>query len=93
MTGSLARFDGYATAAEFDNLPEGIQHVLIDAKWNITTKSKQLRDIRRIRDAFLQNPAYLLQVEVPSDEARRRARRIFESMQFPERQLRVTVPE
>ncbi|MGA7613552.1 MAG: RHS repeat-associated core domain-containing protein [Thermoanaerobaculia bacterium] len=59
----LVRFDGL----------EG--NTLIDRKLSVTTKSKQLKDLRRVGIALRQNPGYRLRIEVPTEGAARQARR------------------
>ncbi|MFO1064055.1 MAG: polymorphic toxin-type HINT domain-containing protein [Pirellulales bacterium] len=48
-------------------------NVMIDRKLNVTTKSKQLRDLQRISQALIQNPNYAVVIEVPDAKVYRAA--------------------
>ena len=63
---NVVRFDGR------------IGNELIDRKLNVTTISKQLRDLRRMSEAVSQNPSVTAVIEVQSDSVRRAAIRALE---------------
>lgn len=49
-TNNFVKFDGWQING---NVLE-----LIDRKWNVTTKSKQIKDLRRMSEALYQNPFF-----------------------------------
>ena len=46
---------------------------MIDRKLNITTKSKQINDLKRMSEALRQNPEYSAVLEVPNAAVRKAA--------------------
>ena len=54
----------------FDGLDSDDSHILIDRKFSLTTKSKQIADIRRWGIALSQNKDYKVRIEVPDERAR-----------------------
>ena len=46
---------------------------LIDRKLNVTTKSKQINDLKRMSEALRQNPEYTAVLEVPNAAVRKAA--------------------
>ena len=48
---------------------------IIDRKLNVTTKSKQMRDLRRMAEALKQNPEFSGVIQVPNQAAARSAHR------------------
>ncbi len=77
---NLVRFDGL----------EG--NTLIDRKFSITSKSKQLEDLRRMSRALSQNPEYLGRIEVPTQAIANRAKKILENLGIQNIDVKVVVP-
>jgi hypothetical protein len=67
---SFVKFDGIES--------DGV--TLIDRKLNITSKSKQLRDLGRVSDVIAQNPGYSLFLEVPKQSVANRAIKILDKL-------------
>jgi hypothetical protein len=62
---------------------------LIDRKANITTKSKQLKDLRRMSEALRQNSEYTGVIEVPNEAVRRVAIKALEKANVSNIRVRI----
>ncbi|MBK8287029.1 MAG: hypothetical protein IPK97_20385 [Ahniella sp.] len=77
----------------FDGRDINNPKILIDRKLNVTTKSKQLADLRRWAEALKQNPDYSVRIEVPSIAAQRNAIRMIEKANVADAPITVKVAE
>jgi filamentous hemagglutinin len=79
---NFVRFDGYEDGGR----------TLIDRKTQLTTGSKQLRDLRRVDAAMRQNPDHRLVYEFPTRQAADAAQRILDAQGIENVTVRVAVP-
>jgi hypothetical protein len=75
-----------------DAVDEQNPMILIDRKWNVTMKTKQVNDLRRAARALAQNPGYALRIEVPNQAVLRKAEGLLTKARLKDSPIYIVVP-
>jgi RHS repeat-associated protein len=75
----------------FDGQDPHDPNVLIDRKWNVTTKPKQVSDIQRWMSALGQNEGVSVRIEVPSEVVQRKAEVLLKKAGADTQRIRIKV--